>query len=142
MVIFDLVPFALFQDLQSRKILSISTRNISRFVKHFHLIKVDRRLLTRFYSFSFIICISSKHTVNNATFINRNLARILFAVAFLYSYCMNMGELLFYLAVRLAKSCRDFHKLLLLKSLGIISRFEELLSVRLNRHFETRKIIF
>ena len=73
--------------------------------------------------------------------INRNLARILFAVAFLYSYCMNMGELLFYLAVRLAKSCRDFHKLLLLKSLGIISRFEEPLSLRLN-HFETRKIIF
>ena len=75
-------PFT--KDLQSRKILSILTRNISRFV-HFHLIKVDRRLLTRFYSFSFIICISSKHTVKNAT--TRNLARILFAIVFtLYEY--------------------------------------------------------
>ena len=77
-------PFA--KDLQSRKILSILTRNISRFV-HFHLIKVDRRLLTRFYSFSFIICISSKHTVKNTT--TRTLARILFAIAFSHSHWMN-----------------------------------------------------
>ena len=81
-------PFA--KDLQSRKILSILKRNISRFV-HFHLIKVDRRLLTRFYSFSFIICISSKHTVKNAT--TRNLARILFAIAFSPSHCMNISRL-------------------------------------------------
>ena len=84
-------PFA--KDLQSRKILSISTRNISRFVKHFHLIKVDRRLLTRFYSFSFIICISSKHTVKNTTFITRTFARILFAIAFSHSQWMNICRL-------------------------------------------------
>jgi len=109
--------------------------------------KVNRRLLTRFYSFSFIICFSSKHTVKNATFIIRNLKHAFSSHPYklskkLHSYRMNIGKnksLLFYLALHaLTKSFRDFHKLLLLKPLGIISRFEEPLSLRLNRHLETR----
>ena len=51
-------------------------------------------------------------------------------------------SLLFYLAVRLPKSCRDFHKLLLLKPLGIISRFEEPLSLRLNRTISKLEKLF